>query len=122
MNRGKKQVTHKKRVRILRGVACPITGLANAKLLRNSHIKPVSRCGPGEHFHPQNGLLLAPQVDALFDAGLISFEDSGRMKVSSAISDDDLQRLGVDKTKVLNLKHPWTRKFMKWHRDNLFQR
>lgn len=122
MNRGPRQTKHKNKVAKLRGVVCPITGLTNPKLLRNSHIKPVSRCDPEERFHPQNGLLFAPQVDALFDVGLISFKDSGEMMVSSSVTNDDLRCLGIDKLKRIELKHPLTRKFMKWHRKKLFQK
>ena len=56
----------------------------------------------------ENGFPFAPQVDALFDGGYISFRDTGEMLVSSLISDDDLKCLGVDKTKKLELKHSYT--------------
>jgi len=50
-----------------------VTGLAMSKLLRASHIKPWAACAAdAERLDVYNGLLLAPHLDALFDAGLIS--------------------------------------------------
>jgi len=36
-----------------------------------------------------NGLLLTAELDALFDRGLISFDDSGGMLVSAQMPDTD---------------------------------
>ena len=38
---------------------------------------------------PFNGLLLIPNLDALFDGGLISFAESGEIMSSSLLSEDD---------------------------------
>ena len=61
------------------GGACPMTGIAEAGLLRASHIIPWARCWPErERLNPDNGLLLSPLWDAAFDRGLVSFADDGR--------------------------------------------
>ena len=42
-----------------------------------SHIKPWRVCSNAERLDGNNGLLLSPHVDKLFDQGWISFADDG---------------------------------------------
>ena len=50
-----------------------MTGLDVPELLRASHIKPWADCGTdAERLDVFNGLLLAPHLDAAFDAGFIT--------------------------------------------------
>ncbi len=65
--------------------ACPVTGCSVDAVLRASHIKPWRSSSNKERLDPHNGLLLAAHLDALFDAGLISFADDGSMLVSDQI-------------------------------------
>lgn len=75
---------------------CCVTGLAVPPLLRASHIKPWASCADDdERLDVFNGLLLAPHVDALFDGGWISFEDSGAVIVSGALPAEAFGPLGV---------------------------
>lgn len=75
---------------------CCVTGLAVSPLLRASHIKPWAGCADDdERLDVFNGLLLAPHVDALFDGGWISFEDSGAVIVSGALPAEAFGPLGV---------------------------
>ena len=75
---------------------CCVTGLAVAELLRASHIKPWSRCeSDEERLDVFNGLLLAPHVDALFDGGWISFDDSGSLLVSPALPSEAATKVGL---------------------------
>lgn len=80
------------------GNVCRLTGVANPALLVASHIKPWRMCETSaERLDGANGLLLAAHVDRLFDRGFISFEDDGRVLVSSAIDELDLQRMGLNR-------------------------
>ena len=45
-----------------------------------------------DHF---NGLLLVPNLDVLFNEGLISFRDDGRMLVSPEWRADDKRRMHI---------------------------
>lgn len=74
---------------------CPLAGVDHLPLLRASHIKPWRSSTNAERLDPFNGLLLAVHVDALFDRGLISFDDTGALLISSALSQDNLDRLGI---------------------------
>lgn len=78
------------------GGRCAVTGLALVPLLRASHIKPWSDCATDEErLDVFNGLLLAPQLDALFDGGWVSFDAGGEMVVSPALEAGVLAQLGV---------------------------
>jgi HNH endonuclease len=67
---------------------CAVTGCAISAMLRASHIKPWSKSSNHDRLNPANGILLAAHIDSLFDSGLISFADDGKMIVSAQIADD----------------------------------
>lgn len=56
---------------------CRITNISNKNFLIASHIKPWKDCDNSERLDGNNGLLLSPHTDKLFDQGWISFTDSG---------------------------------------------
>lgn len=64
---------------------CAVTGCQEQGLLRASHIKPWSKSEVTERLSLFNGLLLSPTLDACFDSGFISFDDSGMVLVSKKI-------------------------------------
>lgn len=75
---------------------CALTGLAVPQLLRASHIKPWADCETdAERLDVFNGLLLAPQIDAVFDAGLITFREDGAVILSAALDDPARAALGL---------------------------
>jgi hypothetical protein len=58
--------------------ACRITGVNRPEHLIASHCKPWRDCeSHDERLDGENGLLLTPTVDHLFDRGFISFENDG---------------------------------------------
>jgi hypothetical protein len=63
--------------------------------LRASHIKPWRTSDDTEKQDGDNGLLLVPHVDALFDKGLISFADDGSILLSEKLDLAVLQRWGI---------------------------
>lgn len=77
------------------GAKCSVTGCGISKILRASHVKPWRDSDNQERLDPENGLLLVANLDALFDCGLISFADDGRMLVSKQISRAEQQELGL---------------------------
>jgi hypothetical protein len=56
---------------------CRITGVSNPVHLLASHCKPWRDSNNEERLNGENGLLLTPSVDHLFDRGFIGFENSG---------------------------------------------
>jgi putative restriction endonuclease len=61
---------------------CRITGVNRPELLVASHCKPWRDADNAERLDGENGLLLTPSIDHLFDRGFISFENDGRLIVS----------------------------------------
>jgi hypothetical protein len=100
---------------------CPLTGIDEPLLLRASHIKPWAACtDDAERLDVYNGLLLATHLDAAFDAGLISFDDEGRVMVSSHLSNPNRSRLSLDAMPILALS-PKHRVFLAWHWREVLQ-
>lgn len=100
--------------------SCVVTGCRTASLLTASHIKPVIHCTDIEKVDPYNGLLLSKTYDGLFDRGLISFEDDGRVLVSDSVPNDDLDALGIDRMVKIALD-PRQLPYLRFHREKVFK-
>jgi putative restriction endonuclease len=102
--------------------SCAVTGLENARLLRASHIRPWADSSPKDKTDPFNGLLLAPNLDAAFDAGLISFDERGQILISSQLSREDAKTLGIHESMRLRSVAPAHLPFLQIHRKEVFIR
>lgn len=99
--------------------ACAVTGCRVEAILRASHCKPWRMSDNAERLDPNNGLLLVANLDALFDAGLITFGDDGAMQVASRVSGKERQVLGLSG----GLSHapgPSLAVYLAHHRQNVF--
>lgn len=94
---------------------CAVTGCSVVEVLRASHVKPWRQSSNTERLDPHNGLSLGAHLDALFDAGLISFEDDGPMLISKRVTDADRKclRLGG---RLRNNPSANLRKYLEHHR------
>ena len=100
---------------------CIITGINEKKLLIASHIKPWAVCSNAERLSPENGLLLSPTFDKLFDCGLITFADTGKIIISSQLSNEVINKLHISSTDTFNLKAtPDLEQNLEYHRDVVF--
>jgi hypothetical protein len=74
-----------------------------------------------ERLNGENGLLLTPSIDHLFDRGFISFEDSGTLIISPVAHRLSLQRMGIDITKVVNVGGftSGQKQFLDFHRNSV---
>ena len=63
--------------------SCRVTGITDERFLIASHIKPWRESSNEERLDGNNGLMLSPHVDRLFDKGWISFSDGGELLVCS---------------------------------------
>ncbi|WP_175911298.1 HNH endonuclease signature motif containing protein [Burkholderia sp. BCC1640] len=95
---------------------CSLTGLANTDLLVASHIHAWSLSTNDERIDPDNGLLLAPHIDRLFDKGLISFDQGGGLLIGPNLSERDQQLLGLDRYTSLRSLTRGNRIFLARHR------
>ena len=100
---------------------CPLTDLDIQSLLIASHIKPWSVCNNNERLDPFNGLMLAPNIDRLFDKGLITFDPDGTIKISPKIDPENQERLGISRDMKLKIE-PESEKYFEYHRNHVFQK
>jgi hypothetical protein len=101
---------------------CAVTGLGVPTLLRASHIKPWSDCeSDAERLDVFNGLLLAPHLDALFDAGFVTFGDDGALVISAELDADAQRCLGLHVTVRLNGLADRHRGYLAWHRERVYR-
>ena len=98
---------------------CRITGVENAAHLVASHCKPWRDSSNEERLNGENGLLLTPSIDHLFDRGFISFEDSGRLIISPVAHRPSLQRMGIDTQSGVNVGGftSGQKQFLDFHRN-----
>jgi len=103
---------------------CRLTGIEDLRFLRASHIKPWADSTHSERIDGENGLLLAPHADLLFDRGWISFSSSGRLIVSSSLPSDVSVRLGLNLDASLRYGgfSPKQRIFLDFHRHMVFDK
>lgn len=98
---------------------CPITGCDIKEILISSHIKHWSQCNDDERLDVDNGILLSPNIDSLFDRHLISFTDEGRFLIGETISNETLKSLGINTSIQLTINEGM-KKYLKVHRENFF--
>lgn len=104
--------------------ACRITGVTREEHLRASHCKPWRDATNEERLDGENGLLLTPTMDHLFDRGFIAFDDDGQVIFSPVADQDSLVRMGLDP------QQPWNvgafssgqKRFLEFHRENVLLR
>ena len=101
---------------------CAITGLGVPELLRASHIKPWADCDTdAQRLDVFNGLLLAPHLDAAFDAGFITIAEDGTVLLSDALPSGARSALGLDESLKLHGLHRAHERYMPWHRSKIFR-
>jgi putative restriction endonuclease len=116
----KGQGLFKERVREIES-RCRVTGVENPVHLVASHCKPWRGATNEERLDGENGLLLTPSIDHLFDRGFIGFEDNGRLIISPVAHHPSLQRMSIDTTKAINVGAftSGQRKFLDFHRNDV---
>ena len=68
-----------------------------------SYCKPWRDATNEERLNGENGLLLTPSIDHLFDRGFIGFEDSGSVIISPVAHRPSLERMGIDTKGIVNV-------------------
>lgn len=99
---------------------CALSGrLLPSALLRASHAKPWAQSSDLERLDPFNGLLLAVQYDALFDKGLIAFDDEGGLLVSDSIDEGVRGFVGFSESMRLRFMLPGHVGYLRYHREHV---
>jgi putative restriction endonuclease len=104
--------------------ACRITGVERFEHLRASHCLPWRASSNEQRLDPENGLLLTPSIDHLFDEGFISFEGDGRLLISVVAHKESLSKMGVPVEAPFNAGAftSGQRRYLEMHRDSVFKK
>lgn len=99
---------------------CPVCGFSFDRFLIASHIKPYAVCDDTyDAMNPNNGLLMCPICDKLFEnANYITISSTtGEVKYSMIVADEkDFQYL-KNKTLSLNYVDCERKHYLKWHNE-----
>ena len=101
------------------GGKCAVTGCQMENMLLASHIKPWRVASNQERLDIYNGLLLIPNLDAAFDAGLISFENDGKIMISHLL-ENKKNSLGIHPNLRIYKLQTQHKKYLQFHRKNIF--
>ena len=102
---------------------CAVTGLDLPEALRASHAKPWAECETdADRLNVYNGFLLSAELDALFDSGLISFNDDGIILYSNQIKDYQRSALRLETSLSLRWIDQNHLPFLHWHYKHVFRK
>jgi putative restriction endonuclease len=102
---------------------CRITKVNRPEHLIASHCKPWRDSTNDERLDGENGLLLTPTIDHLFDKGFISFEGNGRLIISPVAHRPSLLKMGIDVEHSVNVGafSEGQRRFLDYHQENVLR-
>lgn len=100
---------------------CPFTHIDEFKLLIASHIKPHAVSTKKEQADPNNGLMLSPLYDKLFDKGYISFKENGELLISDWLSPQNRSRISFNYSPEDLFLNEQRKEYLKYHRVNVFK-
>lgn len=99
---------------------CPITLVSDKRLLVASHIKPWCLSNDSEKLDINNGFILTPLFDKLFDSGLITFTSQKKMFISSSLSNATVKRLNLRQDYYEHLPTEGRERYLEFHNDKIF--
>jgi predicted restriction endonuclease len=98
---------------------CAVTGFEDERILIASHIVAWRDSTPKERLDVNNGILLSPVYDALFDRHLISFKDNGEIIISEEITPGEYAKLGITGNERISTFTKENLSYLRRHRVNL---
>jgi hypothetical protein len=101
---------------------CRLTKVDRIEHLRASHCKPWRDADNAERLDGDNGLLLTPDADHLFDRGFVSFDDNGGVLWSPVAHVPSLIKMGLDPKALKNVGgfSDGQKAYLAFHRDSVF--
>lgn len=97
---------------------CAVTGFKHTQILIASHIVPWKDSTDYERHDVNNGILLSPTYDALFDQSLISFNDNGKIILSSKIETVAYNQIGISGKEIITDLSTENKIYLKRHEEN----
>ncbi len=95
-----------------------MTGIENEEMLLASHILPWRDADNFQRLDIENGILLNPFYDKLFDKFFISFDDSGKIVLSEKLKSSQKLMQLIDSNASINVTQGM-KKYLRIHRKNL---
>jgi predicted restriction endonuclease len=105
----------------LRETCCRVTRVDEPRHLKASHIKPWSKASDPERLDGDNGLLLSPHIDHLFDEGYITFSRNQELIVVPDVRRKLLDAWGIDAGVRVGEFNPEQNAYLEYHRVNIFK-
>ena len=101
---------------------CALTGLDDRLMLVATFAKDPKDCvSAAEKMDNHNGFLLEARYARLFEAGYITFEKDGEMKISPNLGEVERKILAVDPNLKLRKVERLHQKYLTWHRQHVFR-
>lgn len=100
---------------------CRVTGVKDKRFLIASHIKPWKDSSNAERLDGNNGLLLSPHIDKLFDKGWISFSDDGELLISCPEIEQVLREWGTELHRNVGKFSKKQANYLKYHRETIYR-
>ena len=101
--------------------SCVLCKVSDKSLLIASHIKPWKNSEPDEKTDVDNGFILCPNHDRLFDKGFISFDDNGQIMISEEL--DEINRIFTNVKEGIKIElTEGNKRYLAFHRDNIFDK
>ena len=101
---------------------CAVTDCTLIEVLIASHILPWRDSTNQERLDVDNGILLSPTYDALFDRHFISFEDNGNIILSNELSEAEYLKIGVTGREKIDKLTEGNLKYLRIHRDEFHKK
>lgn len=98
---------------------CAVTNYEKKEILIASHIVPWKDATNDQRLDVDNGILLSPTYDALFDQHLISFENNGKIILSDSLQQSKIDLIGVTGQERIQSLSSGNISYLERHRDLL---
>jgi len=96
---------------------CAVTNYSKKEILIASHIVPWKGSTNEERLDVDNGILLSPTYDALFDQHLISFENNGKIILSNILQKTNYDLIGITGKEYIKKLSVGNIPYLERHRD-----
>ncbi len=96
---------------------CAVTQFADPRILIASHIIPWRDSTDEQRLDVDNGILLSPDFDALFDRHLVSFDESGKILISGQMKGVQLDQLGISGSEKISKLSEGNLRYLEEHRQ-----
>lgn len=102
---------------------CPITMINEETLLIASHIKPWAVSDLKERIDTNNGFILSPLYDKLFDRGYITFSNDRRVHISNWLSRQVKNLIGIKDRQLFQYLpiNEYRAHYLDYHRNMVFK-